>query len=158
MGCHFGRRATTRSPKRLVVDHHLSSPTAMLRLWRAPLSLFLVNSLLSSCTLAANLFENTAIVRTVELGGSLVHVTTTYAVKALEDGSRTYTIALGEHEREKTSWLDVKLKGESEQLALEEFEKLGERYVELRSTSWHRVDPTMSTAGSICTRSSCRRL
>jgi hypothetical protein len=34
-----------------------------------------------------------AIVRTVELGGSVVHVTTTYAIKALKDGLKMYTVA-----------------------------------------------------------------
>jgi len=57
-------------------------------------------------------FENTAIVRTVELGGSIVHVTTTYAVRALENNQKTYTIALGQAEREKSSWLEAKVKGQ----------------------------------------------
>lgn len=59
--------------------------------------------------------------RTVELGGSLVHVTTTYAVKALEDGSSIYTIALGEDEQKKTSWIQAKMKGDVVPLQLEQF-------------------------------------
>ncbi|KAI0698548.1 oligosaccharyl transferase alpha subunit [Cerioporus squamosus] len=93
----------------------------MPRHWRAPFSFIFSVFILPLCTSAANSFENTAIVRTVELGGALVHVTTTYAVKALEDGSNVYTIALAEREQEHTSWLEAKLKGESERLPLEDF-------------------------------------
>ncbi|RPD67302.1 oligosaccharyl transferase alpha subunit [Lentinus tigrinus ALCF2SS1-7] len=93
----------------------------MPRHWRAPFSFLLSVVILPLCTSAANSFENTAIVRTVELGGALVHVTTTYAVKALEDGSSVYTIALAEQEHAHTSWLEAKLKGESERLPLEDF-------------------------------------
>ncbi|KAI0638058.1 oligosaccharyl transferase alpha subunit [Trametes polyzona] len=93
----------------------------MSRHWRTPLSLLLSVFVLPLCASAANSFENTAIVRTVELGGALVHVTTTYAVKALEDGSSVYTLALGEHEHAHTSWLEAKLKGQSEVLPLEDF-------------------------------------
>lgn len=87
--------------------------------WRA-LPFFLVGFLTSSLTCASQSFENTAIVRTVELGGSLVHVTTTYAVKALEDGSNLYTVALGENERKRTSWIEAKIKGQSQLLGLED--------------------------------------
>jgi len=84
---------------------------------------FVVLGLLSqSLVLAGHSFENTAVVRTVELSGSLVHVTTTYAVKALENGSKKYTIALGENEAEKTSWLEAKVKGKSEPLKVDEHE------------------------------------
>ncbi|KAI0650316.1 oligosaccharyl transferase alpha subunit [Trametes meyenii] len=93
----------------------------MPRHWRAPLSFLFSVFVLPLCTSAANSFENTAIVRTVELGGALVHVTTTYAVKALEDGSSVYTIALGEQEHAHTSWLEAKLKGQSALLPLEDF-------------------------------------
>lgn len=87
--------------------------------WRSGLSLFLLAFLAPSLVLASNSFENTAIVRTVELSGSLVHVTTTYAVKSLEDGSNKYTIALGELENRKTSSLEAKLKGQAGVLPLE---------------------------------------
>ena len=70
---------------------------------------------------AEHSFENTAIVRTVELGGALVHVTTTYAVRALEDDSSIYTIALGEEEQKRTSWVQAKLKGQAVPLELEKF-------------------------------------
>ncbi len=61
-------------------------------------------------------FENTAIVRTVDLGGSLVHVATTYAIRALEDGAKQYVISLGEKEAQTVSWFEAKLKGQSEPL------------------------------------------
>ncbi|KAJ7179143.1 Ribophorin I [Mycena filopes] len=77
-------------------------------------------SLLSSIFLAvarADSFENTAIVRTVELGGSLVQVTTTYAVKALQANANVYTIALGDAEKQATSWFEAKVKGQPKALA-----------------------------------------
>lgn len=63
-------------------------------------------------------FENTAIVRTVDLGGSLVHVTTTYAIRALEDGAEQYFVTLGENEARSTSWFEAKLKGQNEPLTV----------------------------------------
>jgi len=76
------------------------------------LSLLLVSSLFPSFSFAGPAFENTAIVRTIELGGSLTHVSTTYAVKALEPGQTVYHITLGKDEREKTSWVEAKVKGQ----------------------------------------------
>jgi oligosaccharyltransferase complex subunit alpha (ribophorin I) len=69
--------------------------------------------------LAAASFENTAIVRTVELGGALVHVTTTYAVRATEPGAAVYTIALSERDAARTSWLEARIKGQKNKLELE---------------------------------------
>jgi oligosaccharyltransferase complex subunit alpha (ribophorin I) len=73
-----------------------------------------------SVSASAGVFENTAVVRTAELGGSLVHVTTTYAVKALQDDQTTYRIALGAEDKAKTSWIEGKVKGQKEQLKLKE--------------------------------------
>lgn len=87
--------------------------------WRCRIPLIL-GLLLPSFVFGDHSFENTAIVRTVELGGSLVQVTTTYAVKALEDGAQLYTIALGEREHERTSWLEAKIKGQTAILPLAE--------------------------------------
>ncbi|KAG6378556.1 Ribophorin I-domain-containing protein [Boletus reticuloceps] len=100
-------------------------PKTMLRRWRT-LSLLLLSSLLPSFALAGPAFENTAIVRTIELGGSLVHVSTTYAVKALEPGQTVYHVTFGKHEREKTSWIEAKVKGQVKPL---EITDLGERDV-----------------------------
>lgn len=89
-------------------------------------------SLLSFTLLAAakaESFENTAIVRTIELGGSLVHVTTTFAVKALEAGTKVYTVALGDAEKQKTSWLEAKVKGQAKPLTVLERAADSTKYV-----------------------------
>ena len=84
---------------------------------------FLLLASLASLSLASSApFENSAIVRTIELGGSLVHVTTTYAVKALQPGAKTYTIALTSSERERTAWLEATIKGHNVKLPVEESE------------------------------------
>lgn len=77
----------------------------------ATLSLTLVSALPLS-------FENTAIVRTVDLGGSLVYVTTTYAVRALDDGAEQYIVSLGEKEAQSVSLFEAKLKGQSAPLGV----------------------------------------
>ncbi|KDR83748.1 hypothetical protein GALMADRAFT_236102 [Galerina marginata CBS 339.88] len=88
----------------------------MPKCWRALPLFFFVASVFAS----SQSFENTAIVRTVELGGSVVHVTTTYAIKSLEDGQKTYTIALGRDEKVKTSWLEATVKGQNSPLQVKE--------------------------------------
>lgn len=104
----------------------------MLRRWRT-LSLLLVSSLLPSLSLAGPAFENTAIVRAIELGGSLVHVSTTYAVKALEPGQTVYHIALGKDEREKTSWMEAKVKGQTLPLEIADLGEHETRYVDVHT-------------------------
>ncbi|KAK2466206.1 hypothetical protein APHAL10511_001848 [Amanita phalloides] len=88
---------------------------------------------------AAAPFENSAIVRTIELGGSLVQATTTYAIKALEPSARTYTIALSTEERHKTSWLEVRIKGQNDNLPVKE------RRLNLGSP-YHFIDVTFPKA------------
>ncbi|KAF6762619.1 oligosaccharyltransferase alpha subunit [Ephemerocybe angulata] len=85
----------------------------------ASVPLFLLLSITSGLC-GASSFENTAVVRTVELGGSVVHVTTTYAIRALENNLKTYTIALGKEDRAKTSWVEVKVKGQDNTLPFTE--------------------------------------
>ncbi|KAI0005075.1 oligosaccharyl transferase alpha subunit [Russula compacta] len=65
---------------------------------------------------ASHSFENTAIVRTVDLGGSLVYVTTTYAIRALDNGAQQYVVSLGEKEAQSVSWSEAKFKGKTEPL------------------------------------------
>ncbi len=65
-------------------------------------------------------FENTVIIRTAELGGSVVHVTTSYTIRALEDGQQVYTAVLGRDHKAKTSWIEAKVKGQKEPLELKE--------------------------------------
>lgn len=67
---------------------------------------------------SASSFENSGVVRSIDLGGSLVHITTTYAAKALESGADVYTIALGKDEHSKTSWLEAKVKGQPKLLQI----------------------------------------
>ncbi|PPR06967.1 hypothetical protein CVT26_004287 [Gymnopilus dilepis] len=75
--------------------------------------------------------ENTAIVRTVELGGSVVHVTTTYAIKSLEDGLKSYTIALGHGDKVKTSWVEATIKGQKTPLPIAERAVYGDNAYQL---------------------------
>jgi oligosaccharyltransferase complex subunit alpha (ribophorin I) len=57
-------------------------------------------------------FENVNVHRTIQLGGALTHVTTTYTVRALgELGPNVYTFALSELDQDRTSLFEVKLKG-----------------------------------------------
>lgn len=77
--------------------------------------------LLSLPTLALASFENTAIVRTVELGGALVHITTTYAVRALAPDAGTYTFSLSEEDAQRTSFVEARVKGQKAPLALEKY-------------------------------------
>lgn len=113
----------TRPPTSLLNNHNHKT---MLRRWRT-LSLLLLSALLPS--LASSAFENTAIVRAIELGGSLVHVSTTYAVKALEPGQTVYHVALGKDEREKTSWMEAKVKGQMLPLEIIDLGEHETRYV-----------------------------
>ena len=114
---------------------------------------FLVPSLASPNTS----FENTAIVRTVELGGSVVHITTTFAIKAIEAGSKVYTIALGPEEKHKTSWLDAKVKGQQASLPVSEHDFDVNKYVyassrnnilsySLVSSDYHLLDVALPKA------------
>ncbi|KAG9037725.1 dolichyl-diphosphooligosaccharide--protein glycosyltransferase subunit 1 [Tulasnella sp. JGI-2019a] len=64
-------------------------------------------------------FENTAIVRSVDLGGATTQVTTTYQVRALKDGSQQYFFTLSAGDAARTSWMEAKLKGGSSPLKLE---------------------------------------
>jgi oligosaccharyltransferase complex subunit alpha (ribophorin I) len=75
-------------------------------------------------------FENTNIQRTIELGGSLTHVTTTYAFKALGSlGPNVYTLALSELDHARTSLFDVKLKGSTEDVKVEKYGFNPKRFV-----------------------------
>ena len=77
------------------------------------------------------MFENAAVVRTVELDGALTHVTTRYSVRALEDDASKYIFALGEDDGKLTSWIQAKVKG-GDELVLESNGLDSERYVATR--------------------------
>lgn len=56
-------------------------------------------------------FSNTAIVRTIELGGSISVVTTSYQAKVVSDSPVSeYVIGLGKEEEGKVGWFDVRMK------------------------------------------------
>jgi oligosaccharyltransferase complex subunit alpha (ribophorin I) len=83
----------------------------------------------SSAGLSAATFENTAITRTIDLGGALTQVTTTYAVRALENNVEQYYIALSDDEERVTTWIDAKLKGQSTVLDLSRHGFNPKRYI-----------------------------
>lgn len=59
-------------------------------------------------------FENVNVQRTIQLDGTLTHVTTIYTVRALgELGPNVYTFALSELDESRTSLFEVMLKGAS---------------------------------------------
>ncbi|KAH9965868.1 oligosaccharyl transferase alpha subunit [Russula dissimulans] len=87
-----------------------------LRPWLRLPVLALASFYLTLASAAAHSFENTAIVRTVDLGGSLVHVTTTYAIRALDSDAKQYIVSFGAGEAQSVSWFEAKLKGQSEPL------------------------------------------
>ncbi|KAF4602444.1 dolichyl-diphosphooligosaccharide--protein glycosyltransferase subunit 1 [Pleurotus pulmonarius] len=104
----------------------------MLRL-TGSLSLVFLTLLSSTHAHHSYSFENTAIVRQVDLAGSLVQVVTTYAVKALEKDAKAYTIALSPNDKEKTSWLEAKVKGQQQALPVRDHGKE-------RTNGYHLLD------------------
>jgi dolichyl-diphosphooligosaccharide---protein glycosyltransferase subunit 1 (ribophorin I) len=92
-----------------------TSTMAILYFHRWFTALFLFLSLICT-TVNANSpsFENTAVVRTVELDGALTHITTRYSARALKDGASEYTFALGEEDGRLTTWIQARAKGEGE--------------------------------------------
>jgi hypothetical protein len=63
-------------------------------------------------------FVNTAIARTVELGGATTHVTTQYNVKATEDGNGEYRLALAGKGDEEPAWWEVMVGGKAVDVGL----------------------------------------
>ncbi|KAL0949980.1 hypothetical protein HGRIS_009994 [Hohenbuehelia grisea] len=106
----------------------------MLRHWCSTSLSLLIAGLLSSEAVSAKDFENTAIVRQVDLAGSLVQATTTYAVKALRDGADVYTVALSTQDKERTSWMEARLKGQQKALVWHA------RPLDTPKTDYHFVD------------------
>ncbi|KAJ3722971.1 Ribophorin I [Lentinula raphanica] len=90
----------------------------MLRLSNAISCVLVALAAAASSSASSQPFENSAIVRTIDLGGSLVHVTTTFALKALKDAVNVYTITLTEEEIFNTSWLEVNVKGKQHPLTI----------------------------------------
>ena len=84
---------------------------------------------LFSYVLADHSFENTAIVRTIELAGSLIHLKTTFAARALETGTMIYTFALGKEDGEKTNYMEARLRGEDAPLEIQKFGYNAQTYI-----------------------------
>lgn len=97
----------------------------------------------SAAGLSAATFENAGVTRTVDLGGALTQVTTTYAVRALENNADQYYIALSDEEEGLTTWIEAKLKGQSAALELNRHGFNPKRYV---------MRPTMLTSNNTCIR------
>lgn len=94
----------------------------------------------SPAVLAVANFENTAVVRSIELSGTLTHVATTYAAKALVGNVKTYSIALPRLEKERTSFFEVKVKGQNVPLKAEfDWDSFKARYVH-RATCFRTCD------------------
>lgn len=98
----------------------MSSP----RSWPSVLSLCALLSLAITSTTGVEhhpaSFENTAIVRSIDLGGSTSQVTTTYQVRSLQDGSNEYYFTLSDNDAARTSWMEAKVKGSSAPLVLKQ--------------------------------------
>ena len=90
-------------------------------------------------------FENMGVTRSVDLGGSLVYTTTTYNVKALEDGSNVYVFALTEKEQETTSWMEARVKGHNAPLSLENHGLSQEYVLDFMSLVWSCVVTEVNT-------------
>lgn len=57
-------------------------------------------------------YVNTAVARTIELGGSTHSVTTQYNVKALADDAGAYVLALGPAGSQPPAWYEVLVAGQ----------------------------------------------
>ncbi|QRV72921.1 oligosaccharyltransferase complex subunit [Ceratobasidium sp. AG-Ba] len=73
----------------------------------------------SAAAAAPATFENDAVARMIELGGSLTHVTTTYTARALEKDAKIFYVSLSEEEEKSTTWVEAKLKGQTAVLDIE---------------------------------------
>lgn len=107
------KRCLSRCLVRPVLDAH----TGMIR------STFLLafGQLVVSAVSAINIspsFENTAIIRQVELDGATVHVTTSYTLRSLSKNNGVYYISIPKSQDDVTHWVDAKLKGSSVELPI----------------------------------------
>jgi oligosaccharyltransferase complex subunit alpha (ribophorin I) len=74
---------------------------------KSTLALALSCFALPSALAASSSFENSAITRTFDLGGSTSLVTTVYNVKTLDESAKAYELALGGADEEEPSWWEV---------------------------------------------------
>jgi hypothetical protein len=75
--------------------------------------LFLLSRLASALAAPPQNFINTAIARTVELGGATTQVTTQYNVKAVTDSPGEYWLALAGEGDEEPAWWEVMVGGKA---------------------------------------------
>lgn len=101
----------------------------MILRWPTLAALFTGWSCLCTLASASNTFENVAIARTIELGGALVHVKTTFAVKATSNDSTIYQLSFSRQEHEKVSFVEARLKGEETPLRLVDMGVTSQTYV-----------------------------
>lgn len=78
----------------------------------------LVPSSLSATPPNPAAFENSAVVRSIELGGATTQITTSYTVRSLQNKNEVYVFALSKEDASKTSWMEAKLKGSNTPLEL----------------------------------------
>lgn len=115
------RRSQRALKNNYIVERvHYIWPFAMATYRRFLLCLSFLTALVNYA-LASHSFENTAIVRTIELAGSLIHLKTTFAARALETGTLIYTFALGKEDGEKTSFMEARFRGEDTPLEIQKF-------------------------------------
>lgn len=78
------------------------------------LSVLLLSSLcFAAFTTPPQSFTNTAIARTIELGGATTQVTTQYTVKSSVDGPGEYHLALAGERDEEPAWWEVTIGGKA---------------------------------------------
>ncbi|KIO31035.1 hypothetical protein M407DRAFT_241952 [Tulasnella calospora MUT 4182] len=93
---------------------HLPSSWAALTF----IAVLLVPSSLSATPPNPAAFENSAVVRSIELGGATTQITTSYTVRSLQNKNGVYVFALSKDDASKTSWMEAKLKGSNTPLEL----------------------------------------
>jgi hypothetical protein len=114
-----------------------SSSTSAIMRSLPSLPVALVSLLLSLCTHSVEastkaipaVFENSEVIRTIELGGSTSYVSTAIVASALEDNVSKYTVTLSEEEYSVTSWFQARLKGASEELPVQILPATPSRFV-----------------------------
>ncbi|KAG9016775.1 dolichyl-diphosphooligosaccharide--protein glycosyltransferase subunit 1 [Tulasnella sp. 427] len=82
------------------------------------IAVLLVPSGLSATSPNPAAFENSAVVRSIELGGATTQITTSYTVRSLKNKNAVYVFALSNDDASNTSWIEAKLKGSNTPLEL----------------------------------------
>lgn len=119
MTCHCSSPATCFDKLHHSVDvlnvmnsYTVTYPVRINNKMRSLIPLALITTVLGASVPAQN-FVNTAIARTVELGGAITQVTTQYNVKALVDSPGEYHLALGGEEDALPAWWEVSIAGKA---------------------------------------------